>query len=130
MPLWHRDLEKKKITGGKSKPYRSKRAFEAGGYASETNLSEAFRIMKKTRGGTMKAKLLSGKYVNIVDKSRNITKRAEILKVIKNPVKADYDRRKIMTRGALIETSLGEAIITSRPGQDGIINAVLLKKKG
>jgi small subunit ribosomal protein S8e len=49
--------------------------------------------------------------------------------VIENPANIDYDRRGVMTRGTIIETSLGRALITSRPGQGGIINATLLPKK-
>ena len=130
MPLWHNDLNKKKITGGRKKAYRSKRAFESGGFASETSLGNPSRMARKVRSGSPKAKLLSEKYVNVVDSSGNVTKRAEILRVINNPVSADYNRRKIMTKGTLIETSLGEAIITSRPGQDGVINAILSDNRG
>ena len=126
MPLWHHDLYKKKITGGRKKSYRSKRRFEAGGYASETSLGTSSRIVSS---GLLKVKLLSEKYVNVVDRTEKETKRGEILRVISNPVSADYNRRKIMTKGTLIETSLGEAIITSRPGQDGVINAILSEKK-
>lgn len=129
MPLWHHDLKKKKITGGRRKSYRSKRSFEAGGYASETSFGTSSRIVRKVRSGILKIKLLSEKDVNVTDRSEKITKRAEILRVISNPVNADYNRRKVMTKGTLIETSLGEAIITSRPGQDGVLNAVLSNKK-
>jgi small subunit ribosomal protein S8e len=129
MPLWHHDLDKKKITGGRKKSYRSKRGFEAGGYASETSLGTSSRAVRKVRGGSLKTKLFSEKYVNVVDQAENITKKAEILRVISNPVSADYNRRKIMTKGTLIETSLGEAIITSRAGQDGVINAIIANKK-
>jgi small subunit ribosomal protein S8e len=31
-----------------------------------------------------------------------------------------------MTKGAIIETEMGKAKVTSRPGQDGVVNAVLL----
>lgn len=130
MPLWHDDLRKKKITGGARKSYRTKRAFEAGGFASETSLGDSFRITRKVRGGALKSRLLSEKYANVVDRSKNMVKKAEILRVIRNPVNPDYDRRKIVTKGALIETSLGEAIVTSRPGQDGVINAVMVSKRG
>ena len=34
-----------------------------------------------------------------------------------------------MTKGAEIETTLGVAKITSRPGSDGVINAVLIAGK-
>ena len=130
MPLWHHDLKKKKITGGNRKPYRSKRAFEAGSYPTETSLGDSFRIAKKGRGGVKKEKILVEKYANVTDRTENVTKKAEILRVINNPVNVDYNRRKIMTKGTLIETSLGEAITTSRPGQEGLINAVLSSKRG
>lgn len=128
MPLWHNDLRKKKITGGAKKSYRTKRAFEQGGFASETRLGDPVRVAKRTRGGALKSRLLYEKYANVVDRSRNMTQKAEILRVIRNPVNPDYDRRKIVTKGALIETSLGEAVVTSRPGQDGVINAVMTKR--
>ncbi|HID05027.1 MAG TPA: hypothetical protein EYP20_04390, partial [Aigarchaeota archaeon] len=34
-----------------------------------------------------------------------------------------------ITKGTIIETELGKAVVTSRPGQDGVINAILLEKK-
>lgn len=127
MPLWHHDQNKRKITGGRRRPFRTKRAFEAGGFATETRLDVSVRTRRKTQGGTFKTKVLSEKYANVTDPSRNDTTRTEIFRVISNPVNADYDRRKIMTKGATIETPLGNAIITSRPGQDGVINAILIK---
>ena len=130
MPLWHHDLNKKKTTGGKKKPQRSKRSFESGGFASETHLGESFRKVKKAHGGVSKTRLLSEKYANVTDVSKNVTKKVEIVRVLNNPVNADYNRRKIMTKGTLIETSLGEAVITSRPGQSGAISAVLKNKRG
>jgi small subunit ribosomal protein S8e len=36
----------------------------------------------------------------------------------------------VLTRGALIETPLGIARVTSKPSADGVINAVLVKAKG
>ena len=128
MPLWHSDARKKKITGGAKKSYRTKRAFEEGGFASETRLGDSFRVAKKIRGGALKSRLLYDKYANVVDRSRNVAHKAEILRVIRNPVNPDYDRRKIVTKGASIETSMGEAVVTSRPGQDGVINAVMTKR--
>jgi small subunit ribosomal protein S8e len=48
--------------------------------------------------------------------------------VLRNPVNIDYDRRKIITKSTIIETSFGEAVVTSHPGQDGLINAILVKQ--
>jgi small subunit ribosomal protein S8e len=41
----------------------------------------------------------------------------------------DYDRRGVITKGAEIETKIGLARVTSRPGGDGVINAVLIGGK-
>ena len=56
--------------------------------------------------------------------------RAKIIRVLRNPVNIDYDRRKIITKSTIIETSLGEAVVTSHPGQDGLINAILVTQSG
>jgi len=37
-------------------------------------------------------------------------------------------RRNIITKGAVIKTEKGPARVTSRPGQHGIINAILLER--
>jgi small subunit ribosomal protein S8e len=51
---------------------------------------------------------------------------ATIENVVRNDANPNYVRRNIVTRGAVIETSEGEARVTSRPGQDGQVNAVLV----
>jgi small subunit ribosomal protein S8e len=49
-----------------------------------------------------------------------------IVKVLEshNP---EYVRMNIITRGAVVETSLGKVKITNRVGQDGFVNGVLVK---
>ena len=54
-------------------------------------------------------------------------KKVKILTVKSNPSDPNYVQRNIMNKGATITTEIGDAIITSRPGQDGAINAVLLE---
>ena len=79
-------------------------------------------------GGKHKIRLFATKHVNVSDNSGKVTK-VEILRVIKNPANVDYDRRGVITKGSTIETPLGPARVTSRPGQDGVINAILIQKK-
>ena len=43
-----------------------------------------------------------------------------------NKANQHYVRRSILTKGAVIKTEIGDARITNRPGQDGVINARLL----
>ena len=46
--------------------------------------------------------------------------------VVENKANKDFVRMNILTKGAIIETDLGKAKITSRPGQSGSINAILI----
>ena len=75
----------------------------------------------------MKYALASDHYANVIDPDTKTAKKARILRVLSNPASRDLERRGVITRGALIETELGRARVTSRPGQDGVINAVLIK---
>lgn len=125
MPEWHSDQNKRKITGGKRKAYRTKRRFESGRYTAETQLKERELRVLSARGQTTKLRLLSDTFANITIPSEKRTEKTEILRVVRNPTSADYDRRRIITRGTVIATKLGEAVVSSRTGQDGIINALL-----
>lgn len=57
------------------------------------------------------------------------TEKVEIIRVIRNPTNVDYNRRGVITKGTIIETPIGVARVTSRPGQDGLVNAVLTPKE-
>jgi small subunit ribosomal protein S8e len=130
MSIWQGDIHKRKKTGGRKKPFRGKRAFERGGPPSETRLGERKAVKREARGGGQKVKLLSSNVANVVDAATGRSQVAEIRGVLKNPSNVDYQRRGIITKGAIISTSLGKARVTSRPGQDGVINAVLLEGSG
>ncbi|MEM2937314.1 MAG: 30S ribosomal protein S8e [Candidatus Bathyarchaeia archaeon] len=129
MSVWHGDLHKRKPSGGKKRAYRGKRKFEQGSFPVETVLGESKRKIEQGRGGNIKIKVLSEKYACVTDLKTGKTEKAEILRVVKNPANVDYDRRGIITKGAIIETSIGLARVTSRPGQNGVINAVLIGKE-
>jgi SSU ribosomal protein S8E len=117
-----------KPTGGRKGSSRKTRRYELGGFPVLTTLGE--RVIKKERvyGGNIKIKLVKDKFANVYDPKTGKVQKVEILDVVKNPANVDYDRRKIITKGTIIRTKLGEAIVTSRPGQDGIINAKLIVK--
>lgn len=126
MSIWHGDMRKKKPSGGRRIAYRKKRSFEQGSFPAETTIGERKRKVVKGRGGTTKTKLRSDKQVCVTDPKTGKTQRVEITRVAKNPVNIDYNRRGVITKGAIIETSLGLARVTSRPGQHGMLNAVLV----
>jgi small subunit ribosomal protein S8e len=123
------NLRKRKLTGGKKRVYRTKKKYEAGGYPAETILGEPKRKVSRGMGGNKKIKLLRDKYASVTDPKSGKTQKTEITRVVRNGANVDYNRRGVITKGAEIETSLGLARVTSRPGDDGIINAVLLGKE-
>jgi len=129
MSVWHGDLHKRKSSGGRKRAYRGKRKFEQGSFSVETILGESKRKIERGRGGKTKIKVLSYKYACVTDLKSGKTEKVEVLRVIENPANVDYDRRGVITKGAIIETSIGMARVTSRPGQNGTINAVLIKEE-
>ncbi len=127
MPQWHGDLHKRKKTGGKRHVSRGKRAFEMGSDAAETIVGERRITEKRGRGGKSKLRALAVNYANVTDPTTGKSQKTEIRGVIKNPANVDYQRRGVITKGAVVDTPLGQAIVTSRPGQHGVVNAVLIQ---
>jgi small subunit ribosomal protein S8e len=124
----HSSLRKRKLTGGKKRVYRTKKKYEAGGYPAETVLGEPRRKIKSTLGGNSKVKLLAEKFASVTDINTKITTKTEIIRVVRNGANVDFNRRGVITKGAEIETAMGLAKVTSRPGNDGMVNAVLIGK--
>lgn len=121
---------KRRRTGGRSRPYRGKRRYEMPGHPTETKVGEKEVKRKvRVRGGGTKQRLAVSQYANVSDPKTMKTKKVKVIDVIKSPASGDYDRRKIITRGSIIRTELGMAKVTSRPGQNGILNAVLIERK-
>jgi len=129
LSVWHGDLQKRKPSGGRKRAYRMKRKFERGSFPTETTLGKTRKKISRQRGGNVKIRLLSVSHANVSNPSTGKTEKTEILRVIKNPANVDYNRRGVITKGTIIETSLGSARVASRPGQDGLVNAVLLQKQ-
>jgi len=129
LSVWHGDIHKRKPSGGRRRPYRGKRKFESGSFPAETIIGEPRRKISRSHGGNIKVRLVSEKYANVTDASSGKTERVEILRVIKSPSNVDYDRRGVITKQTIIETTLGTARVTSRPGQQGVLNAVLISQE-
>ncbi|MDD1771281.1 MAG: 30S ribosomal protein S8e [Methanomassiliicoccales archaeon] len=126
MALWQ-GKSQRKPSGGRLRLARKKRRYEIGRDAEHTLLgetrSEAFRVT----GGGSKAKMLKANYANVVDPATKKIQKSKILTVKENAANPNYVQRNIINRGAIIQTELGLAKVTSRPGQDGAVNAVLVK---
>ena len=128
MPQWHGDLHKRKPSGGRRKIFRGKRAFEMGSDPAATVIGEPRIVAKRGRGGTTKLSVLATKFANVTDPATGKTEKTGIKSVLKNPANVDYQRRGVITKGAILETPLGQARVTSRPGQHGVVNAILTLK--
>lgn len=128
LPQWHGDLHKRKRSGGRRKIFRGKRAHEMGSDPAATVIGEPRIVAKRARGGTIKFSVLATKFVNVTDPATLKTEKTEIRSVVKNPANVDYQRRGVITKGAILETPLGQARVTSRPGQHGVVNAILVQK--
>ncbi|MCL2863086.1 MAG: 30S ribosomal protein S8e [Methanimicrococcus sp.] len=119
---------KRTYTGGKRIASRSKRKFEIGREFAETRIGPAKNKNVATRGGNRKVRLLSDRSINVTDQKTGKTQRATAETVTGNAANKHYIRRNIMTKGTIVRTNLGLVKVTSRPGQDGVINGILLNE--
>ncbi|MFH1399636.1 MAG: 30S ribosomal protein S8e [Candidatus Woesearchaeota archaeon] len=117
---------RRKVSGGRYKSYRGKRLFESARSPSLTKLGKPRLTKISARGGNVKIRLLMIDIANVVDPKTKKYQKVKIKTIVESPANRHYVRRNIMTKGTVIETEIGKAKITSRPGQDGSINAVLL----
>ena len=116
----------RKITGGRFRPFRGKRKFELVSSPIHTKLTDTpKRKSIRLMGGNLKHVTLTTNVLNVTDK-KGKTQKTEMTNVIENPSNPHLVRRNIMTKGAIVETKLGKARITSRPGQEGTVNGILL----
>ncbi|BAB59697.1 ribosomal protein small subunit S8 [Thermoplasma volcanium GSS1] len=117
----------KKPTGGNLKQAKKKRRFELGREPTLTKLgTKVERKVIRTMGGNSKAILFTADTANVYDIHEKKIKKVKIITVKENPANSHYVQRNIINKGTIISTEIGEAIVTSRPGQDGVINAKLL----
>ena len=116
---------KRKISGGIYLAGRKKRKFEFGRQPRNTKIDPEKKKVFRMMGGDNKVVLLSTDVANVFDGKKY--NKIKIKTVVENSANRHFVRRNIITKGAVIETELGKAKVTSRPGQEGCINAVLIK---
>ena len=125
MALWQGNSRRSK-TGRRIRYARGKRKFEIGKEQHLTTLGDPKQKAVRTKGDNKKTRALTTNIAYIVDQKTGKTTKTEITSVIENSANIHYIRRNIMNKGAIIDTKQGKAKVTSRPGQSGTINAVLL----
>ena len=132
MTQWHMKSRRKSSGGLKKTSERcTKKLAWKGREPTETAVSgEGERFALKGRGGNKKEILALAEKASVVDPKTNKLHRVSIVRVVKNKANRDYVRRNIITKGAIIEVEVDEgtkhAIVTSRPGQHGVVQAKIV----
>ena len=119
------NLGTSKVTGGRRHPLRSRRKYEIDRFPNEAITGEQITITRKVRGKNVKTAIKTIDSVNLAIDSK--IKRVKIIKVLENVTNNDYQRRGIISKGAILETEEGKCRVVSRPGQHGTVNAILVK---
>jgi len=117
---------KRKSSGGRYKAIKGKKFYNTGNLPSFTKVDKLRSKKLRVKGGNEKILLLSVDVANVYNKKEKKYVKSKILGVVENPANRNFVRRGILNKGAVIKTEAGNARITSRPGQEGTVNAVLV----
>ena len=118
---------RRKPSGGRYRPQRKKRRFEIGREQQYASIGTQRLKLYRTKGANQKVRMLAAEFANVTDPASGQTKKVKIVTVKDNPSDPHFVTRNIVTRSAIIQTELGMAKVTSKPGQHGVVNAVLVK---
>lgn len=127
MALWQGNSKRSK-TGRRIRYNRNKRKFEIGREQHLTTLGNTSLKKVRTKGNNRKTRAKTINVAYIIDPANNKTTKTDIISVVENKANIHYVRRNIINKGAIIDTKLGKAQVTSRPGQCGTVNAILISK--
>lgn len=110
----------------KTRAHKKKKRF-LGRAATETQIGEENLKKQRVRGANIKNRRITAEKANVFLDGSYVL--CNISNVGENPASRDLTRRNIITKGAVLEVEdpKGKNIkarVTSRPGQDGCINAI------
>ncbi|MBI5397858.1 30S ribosomal protein S8e [Candidatus Woesearchaeota archaeon] len=114
-------------TGKKLNTNKKKKKYERGSDFLPVRIGEQKAKEKRVRGGLVKVKLFATATANVM--VGNAAQQVKILSVVENKADSQFVRRNIITKGAVIQTEIGKARVTSRPTEDGMVNAVMIEEK-
>lgn len=115
----------RKISGGRYKKARKKKKKERSGKPRMVVLGKENKKKIRIMGNHIKTVLLSTGKVNVYNKKTRKSKVVKIKTILETP--ANRFLRKVLIKGGIIETELGKARITNRPGQESSVQAVLIE---
>jgi small subunit ribosomal protein S8e len=126
MAIWQ-GKSLRRPSGARATQNKNKRNAEFGRDPAETKIGDRKVNKIRTKGGSEKIRLTNADKINVVDPKTSKVQVTDILNVIENTANSHFVRRNIITKGAVVETGLGKVKVTSRPGQDGVVNGVLVE---
>lgn len=118
-----------KESGGVRPRHHKKKKREMGQLPAMTNIASERKAVIRARGANLKMRLYSTNTANVIDPKTKKVKAAKIIDVLENKAHHQFAKLKIITKGAVIKTDAGDARVTSRPGQAGVVEAVLIQSK-
>lgn len=113
-------------SGGVRSSYRKRRQYDDGSESLKPTIGETKLKIHRIMGGHIKVKALNFETANVYIPKENKHKIVKLKTVVENKANINFVRRNILTKGTIVETEIGKAKVTSRPGQEGVVNAVLL----
>lgn len=122
---------KRKASGGLYRAVNrsDKRKSRAGGFPTHPKWDAAFKEEERAEdrilGGGSKTRVKKVTHANVAVKGK--VQKVKIENVTGNAADKQLVRQNVLTKGSVVKTELGSAKVTSRPGQDGTVNAVLLE---
>ncbi|MBS3126124.1 30S ribosomal protein S8e [Candidatus Woesearchaeota archaeon] len=118
---------RRKPSGGRYKTIgRKEKHYELGRLPAYTGIGKTRKMQIRGRSDNRKVRLLAAEKANVFNPSTKKYEQLTIKTVKQNPANRHFVRRNIITKGTVVETEKGLARVTSRPGQSGAVNAVLI----
>ena len=105
---------------------RDRRRHEVGGYFISTTLAAEPRSKTiRQRGGNVTSRLTRAAFANVLTSTGY--KRVKIKAILESKDNRNFARLNIITKGTVIDTEAGKAVVTNRPGREGSVNARLME---
>jgi small subunit ribosomal protein S8e len=118
-------MAERKISGGKYHKQCKKQKHAMPGHARIVKLADRKTKIMRGMGGTLKTVSLSQNTINIIKNGKG--KKVKIKNVLETPSNRFLARQNILVKGAIVDTEMGKARITNRPGQEGTIQGILVE---
>ena len=122
----YQERSKRKPSGGRYKNYKKKKLINMGSIPTLTKVGARKSKFKHERSGSYKQRLISENKVNVLNQKTKKSQVVDIVTVLESPANRHFIRRNIITKGSILETKLGKVRVTSRPGQEGTLNGILI----